>query len=56
MQAWNQSHCPLGRLGQPEDMVGTAIFLASPAAAFVTGQVIYVDGGVTAGLHWPIEL
>ena len=40
----------------PEDMVGTAIFLASDASAFVTGQVIYVDGGITCGLLWPIQL
>ncbi len=56
MQAWNAANCPLGRLGQPEDMVGTALFLASDASAFLTGQVIYVDGGVTAGTSWPIEL
>jgi NAD(P)-dependent dehydrogenase (short-subunit alcohol dehydrogenase family) len=36
---------PLGRIGQPEDLVGPAIFLASGAAAFVTGQTILVNGG-----------
>jgi NAD(P)-dependent dehydrogenase (short-subunit alcohol dehydrogenase family) len=40
---------PLGRLATPEDMVGAVTFLASSAADFVTGQTIYVDGGVTAG-------
>jgi NAD(P)-dependent dehydrogenase (short-subunit alcohol dehydrogenase family) len=40
---------PVGRLGQPEDIAGALVFLASPAAAFVTGQTIYVDGGYTAG-------
>jgi NAD(P)-dependent dehydrogenase (short-subunit alcohol dehydrogenase family) len=56
MQAWNDANCPLRRLGQPEDMIGTAIFLASDAAQFLTGQVIYVDGGITCGLQWPIPL
>lgn len=56
MQAWNATNCPLGRLGTPEDMVGCAIFLASPAAAFLTGQTIYIDGGFTAGWSWPIPL
>jgi NAD(P)-dependent dehydrogenase (short-subunit alcohol dehydrogenase family) len=40
---------PLGRLGEPEDFVGPLLFLLSPASAFVTGQIIYVDGGYTAG-------
>jgi NAD(P)-dependent dehydrogenase (short-subunit alcohol dehydrogenase family) len=39
---------PLGRIGLPEDMVGAVIFLVSDAAGFVTGQTIYVDGGLTA--------
>ena len=39
---------PMGRMPSPEDVAGTAVFLASPAAGFVTGQVIYVDGGVSA--------
>jgi NAD(P)-dependent dehydrogenase (short-subunit alcohol dehydrogenase family) len=40
---------PLGRLGEPEDFVGPLLFLLSPASAFVTGQIVYVDGGYTAG-------
>ena len=54
MQAWGQANTPQGRLGQPEDMVGTALFLASRASAFMTGQILYVDGGFTAGWAWPI--
>jgi 3-oxoacyl-[acyl-carrier protein] reductase len=36
---------PLGRIGQPEDLVGAAVFLASDAAAFITGQTVIVNGG-----------
>ncbi|NYZ17127.1 SDR family oxidoreductase [Azospirillum sp. RWY-5-1] len=38
---------PMGRFGRPEDLVGAAVFLASPAGAFVTGQTLFVDGGRT---------
>ena len=38
---------PLGRIGAPDDIGGIAAFLASPAAAFITGQTIVADGGVT---------
>ncbi len=39
----------LGRIGQPEDCAGAATFLLSPAASYITGQVIVVDGGLTVG-------
>ena len=54
MQAWGRANTPQQRLGQPEDLIGTALFLASPASAFMTGPTIYVDGGFTAGWAWPI--
>lgn len=54
MQQWNQTNTPLRRLGVPEDMVGTTLFLASLAASFMTGQILYVDGGFTAGWSWPL--
>ncbi len=53
LQEWGRENTPQRRLGKPEDMVGTAIFLASDAAAFLTGQIIYVDGGFCAGRSWP---
>ncbi|MEO7908669.1 MAG: SDR family oxidoreductase [Roseiflexaceae bacterium] len=39
---------PLARLAHPKDIVGPALFFASPAASFITGQILYVDGGITA--------
>lgn len=44
---------PAGRWGNPEDLVGTAVFLASSASDFVNGQVIYVDGGILATIGKP---
>lgn len=55
MQQWGEANTPLKRLGQPADMVGAAIFLASQASAWMTGQTVYVDGGFSAGLIWPID-
>ncbi len=46
--AWILKRTPLGRWGKPEDIALPCVFLASPAAQFVTGQVIYVDGGFMA--------
>lgn len=43
--SWVKGRCPLGRWGTPEDIAWPIVFLASPAANFMTGQVIYVDGG-----------
>jgi len=54
MQEWGLGNTPLGRLGEVEDLVGAAVFLAAEASAFMTGQVVRVDGGFTAGLLWPI--
>lgn len=42
---WVMAKTPLARWGQPEDLVGAAVLLASRAGDFITGQIIYVDGG-----------
>ena len=44
---------PAGRWGDPEDLAGTAVFLAAPASDFINGQVIYVDGGILATIGRP---
>jgi NAD(P)-dependent dehydrogenase (short-subunit alcohol dehydrogenase family) len=56
MREWATQNTPQRKLGDVKDLVGAAVFLASDAAAFVTGQTIRVDGGVTAGINWPIDL
>ena len=45
---WLEERTPAGRWGDVSDLVGTAVYLASPASSFVNGQIIYVDGGLTA--------
>jgi gluconate 5-dehydrogenase len=46
--SWLEQRTPAGRWGRLEELVGAAIFLASDAASFVNGHVLYVDGGITA--------
>ena len=45
-----QRRCPAGRYAQPEEIAGTAVFLASGASDFISGQLLFVDGGVTASM------
>jgi len=45
---WSLERIPMGRLGAPEDMVGAALFLASEESAYVTGTIVFVDGGYLA--------
>lgn len=46
--AWLTKRTPAGRWGAPEDLAGPCVFLASPAADFVNGQILFVDGGLTS--------
>ncbi len=44
-----RKHIPLGRLGDPQDVADAVLFLASDAASFITGHILTIDGGLTAG-------
>ena len=48
--AWLRQRVPMGRWGQVDELAGATIFLASAASDFMTGQVVYVDGGLTASV------
>ena len=43
--AWVKASNPAGRWGKPEELAGTAVYLASNASNYVNGQIIYIDGG-----------
>jgi gluconate 5-dehydrogenase len=47
---WLEKRTPAGRWGNVEELVGAAVFLASDASSFVNGQMLYVDGGITASV------
>jgi gluconate 5-dehydrogenase len=46
--SWVEQRTPMGRWGELEELGGAAVFLASPAASFINGHILYVDGGFTA--------
>jgi 7-alpha-hydroxysteroid dehydrogenase len=46
LKATLEQHTPLRRIGEPEDVAAAILYLASPAASYVTGQVLAVDGGL----------
>ena len=48
--AWVKARTPAGRWGEPDEIAGLAIFLASPAADYITGQMIMIDGGMSVAL------
>jgi gluconate 5-dehydrogenase len=48
--SWLRDRTPAGRWGDPVELVGAAVFLASDASSFVNGQIIYVDGGLLASM------
>jgi gluconate 5-dehydrogenase len=50
LDGWVRERIPAGRWGDPRELVGAAVFLASEASSFVNGQIIYVDGGWLAAL------
>jgi gluconate 5-dehydrogenase len=47
---WLRGRIPAARWGDPEELVGACVFLASPASSYVNGQVVYVDGGLLAAI------
>jgi 3alpha(or 20beta)-hydroxysteroid dehydrogenase len=53
---WIVGNTAVGRIGQPEDIAATTAFLLSPAARFITGQIIAVDGGLGTAIYGPPEL
>lgn len=48
--AWVKNRTPAGRWGEPDEIAGLAVFLASPAANYITGQMIMIDGGMSVAL------
>ena len=51
-RTWMLDRLPLKKPGRPDDLIGAAIYLASHASAYMTGQTVYIDGGFLAGSQW----
>ncbi len=54
-EAHAERHYPLGRLGRPAEIIGTALYLASELSSFTTGSTITVDGGVSISSPFPVD-
>ena len=52
---WIMDRTPMNRPGHPAELVGAALLMASPAGSFLSGQTVYVDGGITAGSRWNVS-
>ncbi|HEX4675860.1 MAG TPA: SDR family oxidoreductase, partial [Steroidobacteraceae bacterium] len=50
-RAYTEARIPLGRLGEPRDVAGCVVFLASDLARYVTGSAVLVDGGMFVNLQ-----
>jgi NAD(P)-dependent dehydrogenase (short-subunit alcohol dehydrogenase family) len=55
LQNWLRSSQANPRLGTPDDIAPVSVFLCSPAADYITGQVVAVDGGYTTTASWPFS-
>ncbi len=51
-RSWMEGRIPMRRGGQPDELIGTAVLLASPASSYISGQLIFVDGGFLSGSPW----
>jgi 3-oxoacyl-[acyl-carrier protein] reductase len=50
-EKWVAANCPAGYIGEPDDLAVMVAFFASPLSRYITGQVIYVDGGARHASH-----
>ena len=49
---WFEDTTPIGRLAQADELIGSVVFLATPASSYITGQSIVIEGGILAGGNW----
>jgi NAD(P)-dependent dehydrogenase (short-subunit alcohol dehydrogenase family) len=52
LSKWFDETTPIGRLSNPDEIIGSVIFLATDASSYITGQSIVIDGGILSGADW----